>query len=146
MSIKSQMNPINSAKLNIESGIKYYKNHFSLLTRSCQYDTFSSMSKKKKTKREKIIADLRRQLTLQQDALRPYQEPSQKSNDHIPKVIPAQPVSPSIFQKDTGRKEYGYVLEDVRKTLRVIALIFLANVAVFYLFEKHILSITFLGF
>ena len=59
-----------------------YLVNVSLLTRSCQYDTFSSMSKKRRTKKEKMIASLKRQLSNEKNILT---EPvsSQKPDNEI---------------------------------------------------------------
>lgn len=115
------------------------------MTRLCQYDTFCSMGKKKKTKREKIISDLKKQLSQAQSA--PQSVPLQKEQPNSPRYsldIPVTQVQ-KVYQKEKPKKDYSYVSYDVKRTLAVVASILIINSTIYLLVQNNIVHIALFG-
>lgn len=101
-------------------------NNFSLLTASCQYDTFFCMSKKRRTKRDKVIAELRRQVDLGSNPTGTYVYTAEE---------PTQKISVNLSQVSSS--DYSYITSEIKKTLVVTTLIFALNLG-FFLVGKNL--------
>src|SRR3989304_1727449 len=129
-----------------------YSVNFSLLTGSCQYDTFSSMSKKKRTRKEKVIANLKRQLLKKENS---SQKPLLSKEPNNEYAVNFKFSAPLEFKKNAPvnannpyikhtQKDYSYVIPDMRNTGIVMVIILAVNLAVSIMFKKGILNLKFL--
>lgn len=89
------------------------------------------MSKKRRTKKEKIIAQVRRESQPQ------FTYSLNTSLPEKQEVIQTTLVSP----KNTH--DYSYVLKDVKKTILITACILAFNTIVYFVLQSHIVSIPF---
>lgn len=109
--------------------------HFSLLTGSSQYDTFCSMSKKRKTRKEKIVSQERKAHLITQ-------------NTESGTVYSFES---SLTQKTTStltntKTSYAYVAQDIKKSLSITMLILLASAILFTLIQANIIRLSSLGY
>lgn len=109
--------------------------HFSLLTGSSQYDTFCSMSKKRKTRKEKIISQERKDHLITQ----------RSSDTTIYSYTSAHTSLPSQKQQ-TYSAGYSYVATDMKKSLFITSLILIASITLFILLQANIIRFSSLGY
>jgi hypothetical protein len=93
---------------------------------------------KRKTRQQKIIADLHRQLSLTKDS--PMEKQLPKAKEEI-KVKPVLQFQPKTIETTTKHLAYTnlYLGKDLQKTAFLTAGIVLAQIALFFLFKQHIL-------
>ena len=87
------------------------------------------MSKKRKTKEEKIIAELRRQLEKSPDPKPQSNLPKQTSNFNFNSAIPVSP-------KPTIAYDYSYVKKDLIKTMFLTIVAISAFIVLYWLINK----------
>ncbi len=98
--------------------------------KSIVYSFAITMSKRRKTKQEKIIADLRRKVsenTTQAPLLQVYHQPTE------PPVMETQSVNLYAIPR-------SYVYHDLRKTAAVSITLLLFEILLFILFKNHVLA------
>lgn len=115
------------------------------------------MSKKRRTKKEKMIAGLKRQLTNKENILTvtPSSSPSaQKTDNHtllnyqisphvnISKTPPKALNNPNIKRM---QKDYSYVVSDMKNTGIIMFLILAVNLVILVLVKRNLLNLKFLG-
>ncbi len=91
------------------------------------------MGKQKKTREQKIIADLRRKLDMQ----------SKKEPTFEFKPSPQRPIQPSLITKTIA---YPYLLGDLLKTITLTGAIVGAEIILFFLLKKQILLLPNISF
>ena len=92
------------------------------------------MSRKRRTKREKLIAELRRKAYIPKESI------SSKSK------LEAVPLPKIQMNTVTNTpKNYSYVLHDMKKTTIIVSAIFFLNFVIFLLLENNIVKLGFLG-
>lgn len=102
------------------------------------------MSKKRKTKREKIASDLKKQLFKSKIPEQITNEPEKISiktfSIDMPKTTNLNPE-----KKVNNAKNYSYVLKDIKKTVSITLIIFLLDISLFFLLKNNILSLKVIG-
>lgn len=106
------------------------------------------MSKKRKTKKEKIIAQLRRQQALLKSTERPAS--STEAKPATPKTSYELPLSAPLIKEiasdDTQKsKSYTYVLKDASRTIIITTLIIGLQLALLIAIENKLISLSMLG-
>lgn len=101
------------------------------------------MSKKRRTKQEKIIAQLRKQITQTQSHpqkinLQPKNTEKIEEEKFIFQYKNTAPSSQT--QIVTKQKDYSYVMKDIKKTLVVVILVIIINTTFYFILEKNILN------
>ncbi|OIP58121.1 MAG: hypothetical protein COX79_00235 [Candidatus Levybacteria bacterium CG_4_10_14_0_2_um_filter_36_16] len=96
------------------------------------------MSKKRRTKREKIQASLRREIQFTKSGTYSFTLPS--SNTPVATTIS------SNLPRPVNVRTYTHVVTDVRKTLITTSALLILNYALSILVQNHILRIPYLGF
>lgn len=97
------------------------------------------MSKKRRTKKQKLLSDVRRKLqALENLNIEPptYSLPdikSQSTNRNIGSIN---------VKSITLEKDYSYVPSSIKSTMIIAFIIFLLNIFVYVLVEKHIVSVS----
>lgn len=109
--------------------------HFSLLTGSSQYDTFCSMSKKRKTRKEKIVSQERKANLITQNTETGTIYSFESSSTQ--KTIPTSPDS---------KTSYAYVINDMIKSLAITMFILLVSIILFTLIQANIIRLSSLGY
>lgn len=107
------------------------------MTASCQYDTFCCMSKKRKTKREKLLSDIRNKLQQLEQQQHLVETPRKK-------IITAASIKESqVIEKQSlsSMRNYSYVILDIKHTIAITLLVILGNILVFSLLSRHIITI-----
>ncbi len=107
----------------------------------CQYDTFCFMSKKRKTRRDKELADTRRTHSELSHTVTPERTISFSLNN-----IPEKKETPRIvIPSTTTIRNHDYVILDVRKTLVITILLLILNSAMYFAIQHGLIHLTFLG-
>jgi len=82
------------------------------------------MSKKRKTRHQKIMAATRRSVL-----------------ENTIEILPAAPIEQSASIYPSNLKAYSYVYQDVRKTLLIIVIIAALNIVLFLILKMKIVSL-----
>ena len=96
------------------------------------------MAKKKKTRQQKIIADLRRQVYASQDHPVSPVIKEEKTENHIPVILKSNiPVKKAEIFTNT----YPYLVKDLRKTAILSTAIVLGQFLLLFILKNHIFTI-----
>lgn len=111
----------------------------------CQYDTFCFMSKKRKTRKDKEIADLRRTQS-KPTPIVPSERPATFSFSTVSTPPSAkQQVKQAHPTYSEPIPSHEYVTKDVRKTLVITGSLILINAAVYIAIQANVIHLHFLG-
>ncbi len=115
------------------------------------------MSKKRRTRKEKIASELKRKTIKSTQYTQNIIQLSNSQNMEIPQsntynfTFSGSKQDPKSVTKlkNIGNKNdinnYAYVINDIKKTLTVVGVILIINLGVFVLIGKNIISFKFLG-
>ena len=102
------------------------------------------MAKKKKTRQQKIIADLRRQLYTSQTKYAPLEIKTEKNTQSVSITLPKQPSLNTTIPKIPApafTNTYPYLAKDLKKTAILTTAIFAAQLILFFTLVNHIIVI-----
>ncbi|MGE5041829.1 MAG: hypothetical protein ACM3IJ_02915 [Candidatus Levyibacteriota bacterium] len=96
------------------------------------------MSKKRKTRKEKILTGLRKQNTSFESSSPTYSFDVSKST--------SRPIPPIIPDAHSSTLSYAYVGKDVRRTFYVTSFLAGASMVLYLLMQNHIIRLTVFGY
>ncbi len=100
------------------------------------------MAKKKKTRQQKIIADLRRQLYTSQAKDVPLEIKTENNTQSLSITLPKMPKINTTANRETSpafTNTYPYLAKDLRKTAIVTTAILAAQLLLFFTLVNHII-------
>ena len=104
------------------------------------------MSKRKKTREQKIISDLRRKITLSRQPNQ-IKTSTQDVNSETPQKAFTFSIPSIMPQKNNVQSStiYPYLFSDLRKTTALTGLILCVELLLFFLMKNHLLTLFSLG-
>ncbi len=102
------------------------------------------MAKNKKTKKQKIIADLRRQLSNSQTAelISPVNSPKQTTHQQQVTHTYNAPAQQVVVKKSSYELLYPFVYKDLQKTAFVTFGILLADFVLYFILNNHVMGLS----
>lgn len=95
------------------------------------------MSKKRKTKKEKMRSIVRQNSHFTESS--PVYSIETNS-------LPSQEITKDFSQKYSNTFHYAYVLRDARQTFLVTSCLFAMSLILYFLIQNHVLNLKFLGY
>lgn len=108
------------------------------MTGSSQYDTFCSMSKKRRTKKEKMISQVRLAHHI-----------TQNSPEEAIYSFEGNTQSKTPLQRTTTHathKQYAYVLQDMKRSITITSILLLLSAFLFILIQSQIIKLSYFGY
>lgn len=132
---------ISNTKIRFNSMIS---TNFRDLTLRSQYDTFVLMSKRRKTKKQKLRSESRRHQQEPTVQLQEVEAREEERHTHVTHSIAGITIPNFASPNPTAsvnKTRYSYVVHDVRNTLTILTIIVAANLILYFLIQRGIIKL-----